>query len=193
MGRSAVQVEPVLLDVLAVVALAVGEPEHPLLQDRIGAVPQRECEAQPLALVAHPRDSVLAPPVRPRPGVVVREVVPRVAAAAVVLPDRPPLALAQVWTPGLPGCGTRAGLFEAPVLRRAGRGPPRGHFVGVSPSTGAYATLSAPGGSGCLPVFGRAGPWADPGIVVGASPRGEREIVVRASPAVGCRPSCPPT
>ena len=48
--RRAVQVEPVLLDVLAVVALPVGEAEHPLLEDRVGAVPQRQRQAQPLAL-----------------------------------------------------------------------------------------------------------------------------------------------
>ena len=80
-GRRRVEVEPVLLDVLAVVALAVGEAEHPLLQDRIGAVPQREREAQPLALVADAGDPVLAPAVGPRARVLVREVVPRVAAA----------------------------------------------------------------------------------------------------------------
>ena len=37
-----VEVPPVLLDVLAVVALAVGQPEHPLLEDRVPPVPQRE-------------------------------------------------------------------------------------------------------------------------------------------------------
>ena len=46
-GR-AVEVEVVLLDVLAVVALAVGEAEQPFLQDRILAVPQREREAEDL-------------------------------------------------------------------------------------------------------------------------------------------------
>ena len=41
-GRRAVEVEVVLLDVLAVVPLAVGEAEQPLLEDRILAVPERE-------------------------------------------------------------------------------------------------------------------------------------------------------
>ena len=45
-SRRAVEVEVVLLDVLAVVAFAVREPEEPLLQDRIPAVPQGEGEAE---------------------------------------------------------------------------------------------------------------------------------------------------
>jgi hypothetical protein len=59
-GRGAVQVEVVLLDVLAVVALAVGQPEHPLLQQRVPAVPQRQRETQPLLVVADAGDAVLA-------------------------------------------------------------------------------------------------------------------------------------
>jgi hypothetical protein len=48
MGRRAVEVEVVLLDVLAVIALAVGEAEQALLEDRILAVPQGQGEAEPL-------------------------------------------------------------------------------------------------------------------------------------------------
>ena len=42
MRRRAVEVEVVFLHVLAVVALAVGQPEQALLEDRVVAVPQRE-------------------------------------------------------------------------------------------------------------------------------------------------------
>ena len=118
--RRAVEVEPVLLDVLAVVALAVGEAEHPLLEDRVGAVPERQRQAQPLALVADPGDPVLAPAVRARARVVVGEVVPRVAVVAVVLAHRAPLALAQVRAPRLPGHLIPAGLLEANVFGCAG-------------------------------------------------------------------------
>jgi hypothetical protein len=38
-GGGVVEVEVVLLDVLAVVALRVGEAEEPLLEDRVGVVP----------------------------------------------------------------------------------------------------------------------------------------------------------
>ena len=44
-GRRAVEVEVVLLDILAVVRLAVGESEQALLQDRVALVPQRQREA----------------------------------------------------------------------------------------------------------------------------------------------------
>jgi hypothetical protein len=63
MGRRAVEVEVVLLHVLAVVALAVGEAEQPFLQDRVAPVPQRKCEAQPLLVVADAAKSVFAPAV----------------------------------------------------------------------------------------------------------------------------------
>ena len=43
-GRRAVEVEVVLLHILAVVALAVGQPEEPLLEDRVLAVPQGQAK-----------------------------------------------------------------------------------------------------------------------------------------------------
>ena len=100
-GR-AVQVEPVVLGVLAVIAFAVRQPEHALLEDRIDAVPHGEREAQTLTLVADPRDPVLPPAIGARARLVVREVVPGVAAAAVVLAHGAPLALAEVGTPREP-------------------------------------------------------------------------------------------
>jgi hypothetical protein len=112
-----VEVEPVLLDVLAVVSLPVGEPEHPLLEDEVGAVPQRERQAEPLSLVADAGDAVLAPPVRARAGLVVVEIAPGFAVGAVVLAYRPPLPLAQVRPPRLPGGGTVPGLRQTRVLR----------------------------------------------------------------------------
>jgi hypothetical protein len=39
MGRRAVQVEVIFLGVLAMVALAVGEPEEPFLEDRVFTIP----------------------------------------------------------------------------------------------------------------------------------------------------------
>ena len=45
-GRHRVEIVVELLDVLAVIALAVAQAEHALLQDRILAVPQRDGHAQ---------------------------------------------------------------------------------------------------------------------------------------------------
>ena len=114
-GRG-VQVEPVLLRILAVVALAVGEPEDALLEDRIRAVPQRERKAQTLLVVRHAREPVLAPPVGLRARFVVGERVPRVTAGRVVLAHRAPLSLGQVRAPRLPRDGAGSGLFESFML-----------------------------------------------------------------------------
>src|SRR5205085_2492710 len=77
--RGRVEVPPVLLDVLAVVALGPGQTEGPLLQDRVAPVPQGEREAQDLAVVADTCEPVLVPAVGPGASVVVREEVPRLA------------------------------------------------------------------------------------------------------------------
>jgi len=66
----------VLLDVLAVVPLAVGEPEEPFLEDGIPAVPERNSETELLPVVGDAGEAVLAPAVGARPRVVVREVRP---------------------------------------------------------------------------------------------------------------------
>src|SRR5262249_28393210 len=93
MGRRRVEVEVVLLDVLAMVALAVREPEQSFLEDRVAAVPQREGETQALPVVRDPAEAILAPAVCAGPGLVVPEVIPRVPVAAVILADRAPLSL----------------------------------------------------------------------------------------------------
>ena len=101
-GGGAIEVPPELLHVLAVVALGIGEPEHPLLQDGIAAVPQGERQAPELVIVAEARDAVLAPAIGPGPGLVVRHVIPGVAVRAVILPHRAPLPFAEVGPPALP-------------------------------------------------------------------------------------------
>ncbi len=115
-GRRRVDVEVVLLHVLAVVPLAVGEAERALLEDGVPLVPEGEGEAQALLVVGDPAEAVLAPPVGPGAGLVVREVVPGVAVRAVVLADRPPLPLAEVGPPLLPGDPRLAGLVQPLLL-----------------------------------------------------------------------------
>ena len=75
-GRRRVEVGVDLLDVLAVVALRAGQPEQPLLEDRVAPVPQGEREVEPATLVGDPQQAVLAPAVGARPRVVVRQVRP---------------------------------------------------------------------------------------------------------------------
>src|SRR5690606_17306409 len=116
-----VEVPPVLLGVLAVVALGTGEPEDALLEDGVAPVPEREGEAERLPVVADAAQPVLVPPVDPGAGVIVGEEVPRGAVVAVVLPDRAPGPLGQVGAPRpprrLPRVGGREpGPFDAPDL-----------------------------------------------------------------------------
>ena len=115
-GRGGVEVEVVLLHVLAVIALRVGQPEEPLLEDRVTPVPQREREAEPHPIVAEAGDAVLAPAVGPRAGVVVGKAVPGIAVRAVVLPDGAPLALAEIRSPFPPGDAVLSRLAEALLL-----------------------------------------------------------------------------
>src|SRR5206468_2383634 len=107
-GRGGVEEVVELLYVLAVLPLAVGEAEHPLLEDRIAAVPEREREAEVLMFVREPGEAVLAPAVGAAPGMIVGEVVPGGPVRAVVLPDRAPLAFGEVGAPPLPGARAEA-------------------------------------------------------------------------------------
>ncbi len=51
MGRGAVEVEVILLDVLPVVAFAVGQTEQALFDDGVLPIPESEGEAEPLLVV----------------------------------------------------------------------------------------------------------------------------------------------
>src|SRR5713101_4342851 len=92
---SFVEIEVVLFDVLAVIALAVGQPEQTLLDDGIFAVPQSQGETKPLLIVRDSGQAVLAPAVGAGAGLVMAEVIPGVAAFAVILADGAPLPLAE--------------------------------------------------------------------------------------------------
>ena len=116
MGRRTVEVEVVFLDVLTVIALAVGQAEEPLFEDRVFPIPQRQREAEALLIVGNPRQAVFSPTIRPRPCLIVGEVVPGVAAFAVVLAHRAPLAFAEIRPPPLPRNGLLLSLFEAKVF-----------------------------------------------------------------------------
>src|SRR5450432_219889 len=116
MGRCAIEVEIVFLHVFSVIALAVGQPEQSLLDDRIAAIPKREGKAEPLPIVANPGQAILAPVIRPRAGLIVTEVVPRIPVLAVVLAHGPPLALAQVRPPLFPRNAFVPGFVETMLL-----------------------------------------------------------------------------
>ncbi len=101
-GGGGIQVVIELLHVLAMVGLAVGEPEQPFLEERVLAVPQRHGEAQVLVLVADTGNTVFAPAISAAARLVVGEIIPGVAIGTVVFTHCPPLALAEVRPPATP-------------------------------------------------------------------------------------------
>src|SRR4030095_4435108 len=125
MGGRRVEVEVVLLHVLAVIALVAVETEEAFLQDRVAAVPEGQREAEPPVVIADPGDAVLAPPVRARPRVVVREGLPDRAVGAVVLADGSPLTRGQVRTPSFPVGRAVLGFLEPQLLSRRSSSPAR--------------------------------------------------------------------
>src|SRR5271166_5933729 len=108
-----IEIEVVLFHVLAMIALAVRQAEHPLLEDRILAVPEGQGKAQALLLVADAGDAVLAPVIGAGSGLIVSEVVPGVAVVAIVLPDGSPLSLTEIRPPKSPRGSLVSRVIEA--------------------------------------------------------------------------------
>src|ERR1700689_122699 len=118
MRGSAIEVEVMLLHVLAVVALVSGQAKEPFLEEGIALVPQRHSKADELPAITDAGNAIFIPAVGPRPGVIVRKVVPGIAVGAVVLAHRAPCPLAQIWSPALPMPLTITDLGEPDLLFR---------------------------------------------------------------------------
>src|SRR6516164_3694163 len=117
MRRGRVEIEVVLLDVLAVVTLAIGEPKEAFFDDRVASVPQCEREAQSLLVVREASQAVLAPMIGARTRLIIAEVAPRVTIVAIILAHCPPLPLRQIRTPSLPGNRLLPCLLQPPLFR----------------------------------------------------------------------------
>src|SRR6516225_9953086 len=118
MGRRAVEIVIIFFDILAVIALGIGQSEEALLQDRVLSVPQGNSKAQPVVVVAETGQAILAPVIGAGAGLIVGEVVPRIPVLAVVLPDRAPLSFAEIRPPLLPRRPLLARLVETRLFRR---------------------------------------------------------------------------
>ncbi len=116
--RRAVEVEVILFDVLAVVAFAVGQSKQPLFENRIPAVPEGQGKAKLLLVVGNACQTILAPAIRPRTGMIVGEKIPGITILAIVLANRPPLAFAEVRAPFFPGGVLFFGLLKSLVFDR---------------------------------------------------------------------------
>ena len=100
--RRAVEIEVILLDILAVVAFAVGQPKQALFKNRVLFVPQGQGKAQPLVVIGDSGQTVLAPAIGARTGLVVSEVGPSIAFFTVIFAHGPPLPFAEIRSPFLP-------------------------------------------------------------------------------------------
>src|SRR6266571_907894 len=102
MRRRAVEVEIIFFDVLAVVALAVGQTEESLLQNGVFPVPEGERKTDPLLVVADACHAILAPTIGAGSCLIVSKKIPGVTVIAVILPNSSPLPFGQVGAPEFP-------------------------------------------------------------------------------------------
>ena len=89
MSGSVVQVE-VVLYILTAISLHGSEPKEPLFEDGIASIPKGEREAEELVAVTDSRNSILPPAISFAAGLVMRQIVPRVAIRTVVFADGTP-------------------------------------------------------------------------------------------------------
>ena len=122
-GRGRVEIPPVFLGVLAVIALRPAETEDSLLEHGIASVPERERETKMLPPIAEASQAVLAPAVGARARVVERKVAPGVAVGAIVLAHCAPRAFRDVRADELPIAPSRSrrSLREPRVFGGKGR------------------------------------------------------------------------
>src|SRR5215472_391284 len=117
-----VQIVVIFLHILAVIALASGESEQALLQNRIPTIPKSKRQRDELVTITNARKAVLAPAICPGSGMIMGEIIPCRAARAVVFPHRAPLSFAKVGSPPLPVDSSLPRFFE-PLLFHAHQAP----------------------------------------------------------------------
>jgi len=75
------------------IAFRPSQPEQALLQNRIMAIPEGERQAKTLVIVGNSGYAVLGPAIRPRSGMIMREVIPSRPIGAVIFARISPGAL----------------------------------------------------------------------------------------------------
>src|SRR5262245_55334595 len=82
MGRVAINLELILLHILAVVAFAIGQTKQTLFDNRVLTIPQGQGKAELLLIIRNSGQTVLAPTIGAGTSLVVAEVVPGIAGIA---------------------------------------------------------------------------------------------------------------
>src|SRR5215813_14868738 len=86
-SRSAVKIEVIFFDVLAVIAFGIGKSKESLLEDRILPVPQCQGKTENLMIVRDAGKAVFSPAIGARAGLVMGEISPGVSTLAVIFTD----------------------------------------------------------------------------------------------------------
>src|SRR5262249_21291359 len=97
-----IEIEVVLLHILAVIAFVSSQPEQALLENRVSFIPKRHGKADHLPAVANARDPVFVPAIGSRTCMVMRQIFPGISIRAVVLAHGSPRSLTQIGSPTLP-------------------------------------------------------------------------------------------
>src|SRR5439155_20033488 len=97
-----VEKEIVLLDILTVIALRVRQTEESFLQDGVSLVPKGKGKTYQSLIVTDTHQSIFAPAVRARTGVIMREEIPRGSVGGIVLAHGSPLTFAEIGSPAVP-------------------------------------------------------------------------------------------
>ena len=118
-GGRVVEIEPVFLGVLTVVALVARKPEHALFEDGIASVPQGQGEDQELVTIADAGNAVFTPAIGLAARHVVGEKFPGTTVGTVVFAHAAPGTFADVRSPFAPG-RDRAGMFVVQALMLGG-------------------------------------------------------------------------
>ena len=153
MRRGGIEVPPVLLDVLAMVALRVGQTEESLLEPVIATIPQRDREIEEAITVGQAGDAVLTPAIGACVGMLERERLPGIPSGRIVLADRAPLPAREIGPHNRHGESAAGASARRACSALAGAGNSPAPVCRVLTSSVTIASLAARAGNpGDLPV-----------------------------------------
>ena len=114
MRRRGIQVKPIFLGVLAVIAFGVIKAKKTFFEDRVFAIPQRQRKTKQLILITDASDAIVAPTIGPRTRLIMRKIAPCITIGGVVLTHRAPRTVAEVRPPFSPrgGIGQTLGFYR---------------------------------------------------------------------------------
>src|SRR5271165_1564606 len=111
-----IEIEVLLLYVLAMVSLVPRQSKEPFFEDSVFAIPHRQRKTDHLVAVADPPDSVFTPAIRSAVRMFKRKKLPGAASRAIVFPHRSPLPFRKIRPPALPVFLAQTRLFQSVIF-----------------------------------------------------------------------------